>query len=139
MTRAELAAWVGARYAAYLDAVSRSATDDVGDLKEPIDDAYELLGYIASDIPTAAPTESSPIADARVMTSYTTMLQVVRDLGTSFDLSSEGDSYRLSQMLAAAEKELGRATVAVLERGLYLTLVSETPGMGAWNLNYLPT
>lgn len=139
MTRDELATWVGARYGAYLESVDRLAVDEPGDLEEPISDAYELLGYLPADIATAAPVEPSPIADARVMAAYTTMVQVVRDLGTSFDLSSEGDNYRLSQMLAAAERELQRTAAAVLERGLSLTLVGDAPGIGAWNLNFLPT
>lgn len=139
MTRAELAAWVGVRYAAYLEAAGRTSVDTTGNLKEPIDDALLILGYAEADLATIAPTEAGPINDLRAVTAYTTMLQVVRDLGSSIDLSVEGDNYRLSQMLAAAEKELERTAAAVLARDLPLVIEGTSTGMGAWNLNFLPT
>lgn len=139
MTRAELAAWVGVRYRAYLEAAGRTSADSTGNLKEPIDDALLIAGYVEADLATIAPTEAGPINDVRALAAYTTMTQVVRDLGTSFDLSSEGDQYRLSQMLAAAEKELERTAEAVLARDLPLVIEGSSTGMGAWNLNFLAT
>lgn len=137
MTRADLAAWIGERYGAYLDAASRSATDSAGNLKAPIDDALMTLGYAEAALPTVVITETSPIADARAATAYQVMSQIVRDLAVLFDLgTSGGGNYRLSQMRAAAEKDLLSAQAAAEARGLPLTV--EPEGLVAvWDLNFL--
>lgn len=116
MTRDEAAAFIGERFGAYLAAVNRSASDSAGNLKSAIDDALRALGYATADLATAAPTDPEAEEDFRVQVSYRTMTQVVRDMGTLFDLSSEGDSLKLSQMKANAEAELARLESFVLAR-----------------------
>lgn len=138
MTRAELAAWIGARYGAYLSAASRPATDAPGGLKEPMDDALLALGYLEANLATAAPTESVAVADLRAAGAYFTMVQVVRDLGVLFDLgTSSGGNYRLSQMRAAAEKDLAQAEAVMLSRGLPTTPETSDSGVAVWDLNFL--
>ena len=118
MNRADAAAFIGQRYGAYLSAVTRTAEDSPGNLAPVIDDAFRALGYVAADIPTAE-TDGSAEADEdlRVQVAYRAMAQISRDLGaTSFDLSTGGDSFKLSQLRAAAEKDLAAAKAEVLER-----------------------
>ncbi len=131
MTRAEAAAYIGERWGEYLLAVDRTASDGSGKtLKPALDDSLRALGYAAVDIPTAAPTDPEDEEDLRVQVAYRAMAQISRDLATSFDVSTGGDSYRLSQMRAAAEKDLALAALAVLERFRTLAVVS-TDGRNA--------
>lgn len=116
MNRAEAATFVGERYGVYLAAVGRAATDTAGNLKAAIDDALWALGYLAVDIPTVAPTEPEAEEDLRVQVVYRAMAQIVRDLATKIDVSIDGDSYKLSQRRAAAEKDLAAAEALVLTR-----------------------
>lgn len=118
MNRSEAVAFLDERYSDYLSAASREASDDAGKtLKPVIDDAFRALGYVAADIPTATTDGEEADEDLRVQVAYRAMAQIVRDLGaTSFDLSTGGDSFKLSQLRAAAEKDLAEAKTAVLER-----------------------
>lgn len=117
MTRAEAAAYVAARYGAYLKAASRPGSDTATGLAGALDDALRTLGYAAADIPTAAPTDPEAEEDLRVQAVYRAMQQIVRDLGaTQFDVATGGDSFKLSQLRAAAEKDLAAAEAAVLLR-----------------------
>lgn len=141
MTRDEVALYVSERLGAYLSATSRAATDSgAGGLTPAIDDALRALGYAAADIPTAAPTDAADEEDLRVQTLYRVMLQVVRDMGaTLFDLSTGVDSFKLSQLRAAAEKDLALAASAVLERFGTVGIVasdSDSPFVTI-DLNYL--
>jgi len=117
VNRAEAADWVGERYGQYLLAVSREAEDSAGNLKSPIDDALRALGYVAADIPTATTSGEEADEDLRVQLAYRALQQIVRDLGaTSFDISTGGDSFKLSQLRAAAEKDLAEAKAEVMAR-----------------------
>lgn len=117
MDRSDAATFVGERYGQYLLAVTRDATDTVGDLKSVIDDAFRALGYVAADIPTATTDGEEADEDLRVQVAYRAMQQIVRDLGaTSFDYSDPDGSYKLSQLRAAAVVDLAEAKDAVLER-----------------------
>ncbi len=136
MTRAEAATFLGERFSAYLDAVSRTATDSAGNLKPIIDDALRFLGYTAAAIPTAAPTDPEDEEDLRVQVAYRAMAQISRDLATSFDVSTGGDSYRLSQMRAAAEKDLAIAALAVFERFGTLAIVSSDGSSARMTIAY---
>lgn len=117
MNRDDAAEFIGERYSQYLLAVTREAEDSAGNLKPVIDDAFRALGYVAADIPTATTDGEEADEDLRVQVAYRSMQQIVRDLGaTSFDISTGGDSFKLSQLRAAAEKDLAEAKAAVLER-----------------------
>lgn len=141
MNRAEAVEFINDRYSDYLTAASREASDDPGKtLKPVIDDAFRALGYVAADIPTATTSGEEADEDLRVQLAYRAMQQIVRDLGaTSFDISTGGDSFKLSQLRAAAEKDLAEAKAEVLERFGTLGIV---PADGASpfvsiDLNYL--
>lgn len=117
MDRADAAVYVGERYGQYLLAVTRDATDTAGDLASVIDDAFRYLGVASADLATAETSGEEADEDLRVQVAYRSMQQIVRDLGaTSFDISTGGDSFKLSQLRAAAEKDLAEAKAAVLER-----------------------
>ena len=140
MNRDDAAEFVAERYSQYLLAVTRDAEDSVGNLKSVIDDAFRALGYVAADIPTAETDGEEADEDLRVQVAYRAMQQIVRDLGaTSFDISTGGDSFKLSQLRAAAEKDLAEAKAEVLDRFGTLGVV---PADGASpfvsiDLNYL--
>lgn len=117
MNREDAAEFVGDRFGQYLLAVTRDATDTVGNLKSVIDDAFRALGYVAADIPTATTSGEEADEDLRVQLAYRALRQIVRDLGaTQFDVSVDGDSYKLSQLHAAAKADLAEAKAEVLDR-----------------------
>jgi hypothetical protein len=116
VNRADGATYLGQRLGAYLSAVNRTAADSSGNVQSVIDDALRALGYAAADIATAAPAGEEGEEDFRVQLIYRAMVQIVRDLGTVFNLSTSGDSFSLNQMRTAAEKDLHLAAAAVLER-----------------------
>jgi hypothetical protein len=116
MNRADAVSFLAPRYAKYLATVARTASDVSGGLKEPIDDAFVALGTVLADVPTAQTLDAEGDEDLRVQLSYRLMAQLVRDLATNMDVSSQGDSIRLSQIRAAAEKDLMTAAAAVMDR-----------------------
>jgi hypothetical protein len=116
MTRDEVADYIGERYGALLAEVGRSADDSAGNLQSVIDDAFRALGYLESELATAAPTEPEEVTDVRIQALYRAIVQIRRDLATRFDVSIAGDSYRLSQVKAAVDTEVVLAEAAVLER-----------------------
>jgi hypothetical protein len=117
MNRADAVTFVAERYGEYLTAVERAATDAAGKtLKPVIDDALRALGYAAADIPTAAPTDPEDEEDLRVQVAYRAMAQIVRDLGATFNLSSQLGSLSLYQIRQNAEKDLAEAKAEVLAR-----------------------
>jgi hypothetical protein len=116
MNRADAVSFLAPRYAKYLATVARTASDVSGGLKEPIDDAFVALGTVLADVPTAQTLDAEGDEDLRVQLNYRLMLQLVRDLATNMDVSSQGDSIRLSQIRAAAEKDLMTAAAAVMDR-----------------------
>jgi hypothetical protein len=129
MDRADVSEYLGERYGAYLDAVSRTAADSVGNLKSVIDDALRALGYAAADIPTAVSATEDEDDDLKLQASYRLMEQVVRDMGPQFmDISTAGDSFKLSQLKAAATEELNRLREEVLDRFGTLGVVATGDG-----------
>jgi len=116
MTRDDAASYLGARFSAYLAAVSRGVSDAPGALGEVIDDALRALGYAEADLSTAEAANQSERTDWTVQLVYRALLQLSRDLGAVFDVSTGGDSFRLSQMRVAVEKDLASAEAAVLAR-----------------------
>lgn len=116
MNRADGATYLGQRLGAYLSAVNRTAADSAGNLSSVIDDALRALGYAAADVPTAAPAGDEDEEDFRVQLTYRALVQIVRDLGTTFNVSTGGDSFALNQMRASAEKDLASAADDVLLR-----------------------
>jgi hypothetical protein len=116
VNRDDGATFLGERFGAYLDVVLRTATDTAGNLMPVIDDALRALGTVAADLATAAPAGEDAEEDFRVQLAYRAMLQVVRDMGNLFNLSTAGDTFQLRQMRENAEKDLAIAKEAVLER-----------------------
>lgn len=121
MTRAEAAAYLAERFPDYLGAASRAATDDpdplAKSLRPVIDAALRALGFGRADVATAAPDWDGAADDYEPQLDYRALLQLARDLGGSlFDVSTGGDSFRLSQLSAAVKADLATAEAAVLAR-----------------------
>lgn len=112
MTRADVAAYIGERYGAYLEAVGRTAADSAGNLKPAIDDALRALGVAPSALATAEPSdEDGFMAQAE----YHALRAIVRDLGaTQFDVGLDGNNYRLEQIWKHAREDLKDAQTRVL-------------------------
>lgn len=139
MNRADAATYIGERFGAYLLAAPRTATDSAGNLKAPIDDAFRALGYAAADIATAETDGEEADEDFRVQVSYRAMVQVVADMGATYLDVTVGDSFKLSQPEAAAERMLKRTEAAVLERFGTLGVVADDDSNSfvALDLNFL--
>ncbi len=114
MTRDDAADYIGARLSAYLDAVSRTVADSAGNLQPIIDDALRALGYADADLAFAEPTGSDEVAGLRLQLIYRALLQITRDLAVFIDISTAGDSFKLSQMRTAALADLAIAEASVL-------------------------
>lgn len=147
MTRTEAAAFLAARFPDYLSAGNRAATDDadplVKSLRPVIDAALRALGYARADVATAEPDWTGADDDYELQLEYRALLQLARDLGGSlFDVSTGGDSFRLSQLRSAVEKDLATAERALLARfGTTgpVDLVNGTAAVGtfAWDTDFL--
>ena len=106
MDRAEVAAAVGARLGNTLAGAGLAATDTPGNLREPIDDALRQLGVRAEDLATADVEDSTGFV---ALVRHRALLLVLDRLADTFDVSTGGDSFKLSQQVANAEKALARA------------------------------
>lgn len=140
MTRDEAAAYIGERLGAYVSAVSRTATDSAGNLMPAIDDALRVLGYADADLASAAPTNATDVEDFRIQLIYRALLLITRDLGATFFDVTVGDSFKLSQVRVAAEKDLAIAAAVVLARFGTLGVVDGDAvgdGLSIMDLNYL--
>lgn len=139
MDRDAAATYLATRLAAYLSATGRTATDGSGNLGEIIDDALRALGVASDDLSTAEAADDAERTDWEVQLTYRALLQITRDLGaTHFDVTV-GDSFKLSQVRAAAEKDLALAEAAVLARFGTLGVVAgdDASPFVAIDLNYL--
>lgn len=129
MTRDEAAAYLGARFGTYLTAVGRTAVDSAGNLREVLDDALRMLGLIS------VPTTTTGDEDWRVQLEYRLLLQITRDLGgTSFNISSQGDSITLYQLRQSAKEDLDIARAAVLARFRTVGVVGSGGALGTLTL-----
>lgn len=139
MNRAGLATNLGARLGAYLTATTRTASDaGTGTLAPAIDDALRALGIAYADLATATADTDEVIDDWVVQGTYRALLQIKRDLGATFFDITVGDSFKLSQVRVAAEKDLADAEAAVLERFGTTGVVSGDGGpLWSIDLNYL--
>lgn len=140
MTRAEAVAFIGARFATYLTAAQRAATDTTGNLKEVLDDAFRVLGFAAADWPTAETTDAEGDEDLMVQLPYRTLEQVCRDLGATYFDVTVGDSFKLSQVRTACQKDMETAERAVMDRFGTLGVVDGDAvgdGLSTIDLNYL--
>jgi hypothetical protein len=135
VNRAGLAANLGARLGAYLTATTRTASDaGAGTLTPAIDDALRALGIAYADLATATADDDETTDDWIVQGTYRALLQIKRDLGATFFDVTVGDSFNLSQVRAAAEKDLADAETAVLDRFRTLGVVSGDGG-AVWSLD----
>lgn len=139
MDRAGAATYIEQRYGEYLDTTGRVAADTPEGLGTQMDDALRHLGVPDAVIPVWAGATPEADQDMRVQLEYRVMVQVVRDLGSTFDISSEGDSLRLNQIRANAIQDLGFAKAAVIQRFGTIGIVSATNDnpFVTLNLNYL--
>ena len=132
MNRAQAAIHIGQRYAEYLDTTGRAATDTTPEgLGTAIDDALRHLAVPEAVLPTWQAATDQAYNDLLVQLEYRVMRQVVLDLSSSFDLTSEGDSLRLSQIRANAQADAAAAKEAVLARfgtiDVYSPVVNASP------------
>jgi hypothetical protein len=140
VNRAGAVTYISTRFGKYLSAAGRAPADGSGLLKEVIDDALLALGYDEATLATAAPEAGTPAEDFRVQLAYRAMVQINRDLGgTVFDVSTAGDSFKLSQLKAQAKDDLEETRNAVMERFLTLGTVpsDSTDPFRVIDLNYL--
>lgn len=110
-TREWVATEIGIRLATPLAGAGMTADDAAGSLKEPIDDALRLLSYAEVDIPTAVPDDASGFL---ALVRWTALKAILERISSQFDLSTGGNSFRLSQVVANVEKLLALAEVDVL-------------------------
>lgn len=142
MIRDDAVDFLDDQYGKYLKAVKRLPLDTTGNLKGIIDAAFRALGVASADLLTASTDGEEEDEDLRVQVAYRAMEQIVRDLGaTAIDVTlASGDSYRINQLRAAAEKDLLTAKAAVIDRfgTLGPVLGEDAPfGITTINLNYL--
>ncbi|MGE0541217.1 MAG: hypothetical protein AB7R89_13670 [Dehalococcoidia bacterium] len=140
MNRTDAVSYIGARFAKYLTAASRTAADTTGNLAEIIDDAFRALGVLPGDLATAETTDVEGDVDLIVQLPYRTLEQVCRDIGVTYFDVTVGDSFKLSQISGACRKDLEEAKAAVLERfGTVGVVDGEGAGEGisTIDLNYL--
>lgn len=110
MNRAAAAAEMGTRLAALLTDAGMSAADQAGQMKEPLDDAFRALGFAEADLATA--DSGDPVGLLAMLRLFT--LRAVRDsIAIRFDVGISGDSYRLSQTVAALDRLVAQAEAAV--------------------------
>lgn len=106
MTRDEAAVEVGRRLSVVLAEAGIAVADTAGNLKEPLDDALRAMGYAETDLATA---ESDDAAGLLAMLRYQALRTAEERLAAKFDLSTGGDSFRLSQIAANVRALLARA------------------------------
>ena len=115
LTRAAVVTELAARLAVPLTDAGIATTDDPGNLKEPLDDTFRLAGYDEGDLtsPTIADTDTLAILTLAV---YVTLGAIRDRLLDRFDLSTDGDSFKLSQSLANVERRITAAEADVIAR-----------------------
>lgn len=140
MNRTEAASFIGARFAAYLTAASRTAADTTGNLAEIIDDAFRALGVLPGDLATAETTDAEGDADLMAQLPYRALTQLCRDIGATYFDVTVGDSFKLSQISGACRKDLEMAQASVLERFGTTDVIDgdgASDGISTIDLNYL--
>lgn len=138
MDRAGAASEFASRYASYLDATGRPGTDTPLGLGPAIDEALRHLSVPEAVIPVWQGATPEADQDLRVQLDYRLLGQIVRDLGTTFDISDPEGSLRLNQMRQAAQDDLAAAKEAVLQRFHTLGVVPQAAGASPFvtlNLN----
>lgn len=136
-TRVWAAGQVALRLTAPLAAVQMGSTDVTGELKEPIDDALRMLGYAESALASAEPDDAESLGFMYLVT-YATLKAIWRKLATRFDISSQGDSLKLSQITGNVERMLKAAEADVIRfYGAVPSGGSDDGGVVTLDLNYL--
>ena len=146
-TRAWVATELGRRLGVPLAAAFVLATDTAGNLKEPLDDALRMLGAAEDELgePDGAPggVWSSDVYTVPFLTLaiYTALKRAWAGVVANFDLSSQGDSLRLSQPVAAIERMLKAAEADVVRMfGMVPSGASDdTGGTVSLDMDYLDT
>ena len=124
MNRDAAATYIGQRFSAYLAAVNRPPDDSPGNLDTIIDDALRSLGYADEDV--AAADVLTDIGGYRLQLLYRALLQFRYDLAMNIDVSTEGDSFRLSQRKAAIDNDIAAFEQSILNHFGTLDAVSLT-------------
>jgi len=110
-SRAWVASQVASRLATPLAAVQMGGSDLPGELGEPIDDALRMLGYEESELATAEPDDPLGFLYLAI---YTTLTAIWHRMVSTFDISSQGDSLKLSQRIGNVERMLAAAKADVI-------------------------
>ena len=108
MGRADAVTFLSNKYGRYVAAVGMAATDTDDDLKEPIDEALRALAVAEGDLATAVVADADMPA-FRALLKVKGLEQIASAAGALFDVGVRGDSFRLSQLRAAIDKDLIRA------------------------------
>jgi hypothetical protein len=133
MRRDEAALEISRRLSILMAEASLGTEDEPGDLKEPLDDTLRLMGYSELDLLDAEPSDVPALL---TVLRYFTLRTIVDRLTVNFDLSTEGDSFRLSQVQVAAQKLLASAATDVLSIYGKLTMSSSAAAMIQIDLNF---
>jgi hypothetical protein len=112
-SREWVATETGIRLATLLAEADLSASDETGELKEPIDDALRMLIYSEEELPTAEPEDAGGFL---ALVRYTTLLAILERVSDSFDATVGGDAFRLSQVIENIAKMLTRAEADIIAR-----------------------
>lgn len=119
MNRADAAAIVASRYPTQLADAGMTGADTPGNLKEPLDDALLALGHGYDDL--AGGDDRDPMGFV-TLARYYTLRAVLARVSDRFDLSSAGDSLRLSQTV-----EQVRALLAIEAQGVMAMFGNTAP------------
>ena len=106
MDRASVAALMGLRLSGLLGQAGMTSADEPGNMKEPIDDALRGLGYAEADLATA---DHEDVPGFIAATRYFTLKAILERVSASFDLTDEGSSIRLSQVVDHVRKLMNEA------------------------------
>jgi len=131
VTRSDIVAYLIARYGRLLAEAEVVMTDSVGGLKEPIDDALRAMGYAEADLATAAPTDTW---GSLIYVRYQTLLRIQEAIADRFDVTVDGDSFRLQQMIDNVEKLITKARDEMIAT---FGVASLTVQSGTLNLGFL--
>lgn len=133
MDRIEAAEEMGRRLSLLFAQVELTTVDEPGEMKEPLDDALRLMGYAEDELVDAAPADVSTLL---ITLRYFTLKRMLDTLAVSFDLSTDGDSYKLVQIREAVQKLLASAASDVLSIFGTLTITNQQIGVIQIDLNY---
>lgn len=133
MDRDTAAAEMQRRLSLLFEETELGTTDIAGEMKEPLDDALRLMGYVEAELVDAAPTD---VPSYLTTLRYFTLKAMLDRLSIRFDISADGDSFRLGQVRDAVEKLLAAAAKDVLAIYGRLTISDASAAIITLDLNF---